>query len=244
MNTRFETTENLPAYIKNANRYHQLSKEEELELAKKICSDPNDTVSINKLVVANLKFVIKMANAFIGQGVSIDDLVNEGNLGLLAAARTFKPEKNTKFITFAQWQIRKHLNMAIVKYSKIVRLPVNQEYDIYKAKKAGVEVNTHTVYLDRPINDGSETTVGDMVLRTDPVHEKVELDHRNYMISVMLEVLNDEERKIVVSKYGLDGEDALDNSEIGTLMNIKPAKVSQLLREARRKMKTIGSTVE
>lgn len=240
---RFETSETLPRYIKNVNSYLPITKEEERELAIKIQADPKDKASRDKLVCANLKFVITLANKFIGQGVPIDDLINEGNVGLIKAAENFKPAKNVKFITYAQFWIRKHLNGAIMNYSKIVRLPANQEYDIYKKRMAGESINTHSVELDRPIHEGSEDTVGDVILKTNPMdtHDR---DHDKYQVSVLMSILTTDEKNVVSMKYGLDGNGALDNRQIADSFNTTTGKIAQILKSARAKMMTRAEVIE
>ena len=144
MSKRFETSESLPQYFKDIEGVSSpLTKAEELQLAARI--QKGDELALNRLVQANLKFVVTLANKFIGMGLSIDDLIQEGNAGLIEAARRFTPDKDVKFITYAQFWIRKRLNLSLCEYGRTVRLPVNQEYDIYKRKMKGEDINLRNV---------------------------------------------------------------------------------------------------
>lgn len=242
---RFETSENLQIRIKDISKYRQITREEEIELALRIRANPQDIDAIHRLTVANLKFVIKLANKFIGQNVSIDDLISEGNLGLIEAATRYNPDtknKNAKFITYAQFWIRKALNGAIANYSKIVRLPMNKEYDIYKRKMAGETVNTHTVELDRPIREGSEDTIGDVLLRVDPMVE-MDREHTVHQVKVLMSRLTAEEKNVVVLKFGLDGDDPHTNKEIAEISQLSVPLVGRLIRSAKTKMKEIAHVV-
>lgn len=246
---RFETAANMPAYMKNIEKYRLLTKEDEHELATRIQSLPADSPgykdALDRLVVANLKFVVRLANTFIGQNVTIDDLINEGNLGLIEAAKRYDPatNKNSKFITYAQFWIRKKLNGAIANYSKIVKLPMNQEYAIYKAKKRGEEVKTHTIQLDRPIREGGEDTLGDVLLRSNP-NDRYDCLHDEFHVRAIMEVLNLEERLVITARFGLDGEDARDNRELAVEMGLLPAQVAKIYKVARDKMRVKARTVE
>lgn len=239
----FDSEENFQMYMKDASKFLPLPKKREHELAVRIraaiaSGDPKlyPKAEIDQLVNANLKWVVKMANKFIGQGVGIKDLVSEGNLGLLHAATVFDPTRDVKFITYAQNWIRKYLNGAIAKYSKIVKLPMNQEYDLYKARKAGEEVNTRTVEIDRPYTSDSDNTVGDMLLRADP-NDAIDRDHDRHVVSVLMSVLTEHERLVVLKRYGFNDGEPLSNQEIADETGLTLNEVGKALRAARAKMK-------
>jgi RNA polymerase primary sigma factor len=117
MSKRFETSSSLPTYFREMSAVAKpLTKTQEHALSVRI--QAGDDEALNELVQANLKFVVTLANKFVGMGVSIDDLIQEGNAGLIEAARRFGSEKDTKFITYAQFWIRKRLNLCLCEYGR------------------------------------------------------------------------------------------------------------------------------
>jgi RNA polymerase primary sigma factor len=224
----------LPQYFKSLDAMSKpLEKCEELVLAGRI--QEGDEVALHSLVQANLKFVVTMANKFIGMGLSIDDLIQEGNIGLIEAARRFTPDKDVKFITYAQFWIRKSLNMALCTHGRTVKLPVNQEYELYKQKIAGESVNLSNVAIDKPVSDEDDTTVGDLILRTefDDPFVKAEMDK---LLARLLNTLKPAEREIVELFYGLEG-DGLSTKEIAEKVDKTPAEVNRALKVARARMR-------
>lgn len=237
MSKRFETSEGLPQYFKQLDaKEDRLTKEQDAALATRI--QAGDDAAFDKLVQSNLKFVVTLANKFIGMGLSIDDLIQEGNLGLMEAARKFTPDKEVKFITYAQFWIRKRLNLALCEHGRTVRIPVNQEYDLYKKKMRGEEVNLHNVELDRPLSsEEGSNTVGDILLKTEAA-DPFEQIERDALIKGFLSVLKDSEKEIVMLFYGLTG-DGLSTKEIAETVDKTPAEVNRALKVARAKMRNI-----
>lgn len=245
MSTRFETSSGLPQYFKSIDGLSKpLTKDEELELAARI--QLGDECALNKLVQANLKFVVTLANKFIGMGVPIDDLIQEGNIGMWTAARKFTPDRGVKFITYAQFYIRKALNNALVDQGKVVRLPMNQEYDLYKQRIAGEDVLPQAVAIDKQVSDEDDTTLGDLILRTD-FQDPVEMDEKAALVTKMLGLLKPSEREIVELFYGFTGtgegdDDGLSTAKIAEMVNKTPAEVNRALKVARARMrKEIGA---
>ncbi len=115
----------LAAYVKRIVRIALLSKEEELRLGKLI-QEKGDERAFRKLVEANLRFVVKVAMRYQGCGLSLLDLINDGNLGVLEAARRYTPEHNVKFITYAVWWIRQAIMQALAAGGGAVRLPIRK----------------------------------------------------------------------------------------------------------------------
>jgi len=234
MSKRFETTDGLPQYFKSIESVAKpLSKTEELALADRI--QAGDEEALNALVTANLKFVVTLANKFIGMGLSIDDLIQEGNAGLIEAARKFTSDKDVKFITYAQFWIRKRLNLSLCDYGRIVRLPVNQEYDIYKRKMKGEEINLSNVQIDKPVGEDGDNTIGDIMLRTD-FADPFENDDTNRVLTRLLSKLRPTEREIIELFYGLVG-DGLSTKEIAQQVGKTPAEVNRALKVARAQMR-------
>ena len=114
----------LDKYLNDISKIDLLSPEEEAELARRI--HDGDELALEKLTRSNLRFVVSVAKQYQNQGLSLNDLINEGNVGLLKAAKRFDETKGFKFISYAVWWIRQSILQAIVEYSRIVRLPVNK----------------------------------------------------------------------------------------------------------------------
>lgn len=127
-------TESIDRYFREVNSISLLTKDEEVELAKKI-KENNDIASINKLVLSNLRFVISVAKQFQNQGLSIEDLISEGNIGLIISAKKFDYTKGFKFISYAVWWIRQSIIQSLAEHSRLISLPLNQVNKIIKIKK-------------------------------------------------------------------------------------------------------------
>ena len=230
--SNFESSEGLPKYFKNIKGLNPLSKEEEHALAVRVAA--GDRQAVDLLVKHNLKLVVKISNRFIGQGVPIDDLIQEGNLGLIRAAEKFTNEKDTRFSTYASLWIRKHCNEAIANVGKIVRIPMNQEYDIYKKKKAGEETpNFRAVRLDAQVSDDNENTVGDRYANCQPeVMTKVEEEYVNHMIASALNRLKPRDREIVKMIYGIGQEEPMGSIEVAREFGLTQVRVCQIMSKA------------
>lgn len=124
----------LDKYLQEIGKYELISVEEEVELAQRIRK--GDQAAIEKLTRANLRFVVSVAKQYQNQGLSLPDLINEGNLGLIKAAEKFDETRGFKFISYAVWWIRQSIMQAINEQSRIVRLPLNQVSSLSKYKKA------------------------------------------------------------------------------------------------------------
>ncbi len=127
----------LDKYLQEIGRYELISVEEEVELAQRIRK--GDQTAIEKLTQANLRFVVSVAKQYQNQGLTLPDLINEGNLGLIKAAEKFDETRGFKFISYAVWWIRQSIMQAINEQSRIVRLPLNQVSSLSKYNKAVAE---------------------------------------------------------------------------------------------------------
>ena len=126
--------ETISAYMKDLSRIPLLTAEEEKELAKKAAE--GNHAAKNKLVNANLRFVIAIAKSYQGRGFELADLISEGNLGLMAAVDHFDVSKGYKFISYAVWWIRQSIQKALSDRSRAIRLPSNKVTEIYQIEKA------------------------------------------------------------------------------------------------------------
>ena len=124
----------LDKYLQEIGREGLITAEEEVVLAKRI--KEGDQIALEKLTKANLRFVVSVAKQYQNQGLSLPDLINEGNLGLIKAAKRFDETRGFKFISYAVWWIRQSILQALAEQSRIVRLPLNQVGSLNKINKA------------------------------------------------------------------------------------------------------------
>ncbi|GIV29426.1 MAG: RNA polymerase sigma factor RpoD [Bacteroidia bacterium] len=124
----------LDKYLQEIGKEELITAEEEVQLAKRI--KEGDEEALEKLTRANLRFVVSVAKQYQNQGLSLPDLINEGNLGLIKAARRFDETRGFKFISYAVWWIRQSILQALAEQSRIVRLPLNQVGSLNKISKA------------------------------------------------------------------------------------------------------------
>jgi len=125
-------TASLDKYLQDIGREALITAEEEVELARRIKN--GDAIALEKLTKANLRFVVSVSKQYQNQGLSLPDIINEGNLGLIKAAQRFDETRGFKFISYAVWWIRQSILQAIAEQSRIVRLPLNQVGSINRLK--------------------------------------------------------------------------------------------------------------
>jgi RNA polymerase primary sigma factor len=126
-------TKSLEKYFQEISKIDLITAEEEVELARRIRD--GDQIALNKLVNANLRFVVSAAKQYQGSGIRLSDLINEGNIGLVKAAKRFDETRGFKFISYAVWWIRQSILQAMSEQSRMVRLPLNKIGEISKIKK-------------------------------------------------------------------------------------------------------------
>ncbi len=129
-NNNHKYSDILAKYLHDLDQIPQISPGEEIELARQI--KKGDKQALNKLVRSNLKFVVYIAREYEERGLPLDELISEGNLGLMEAANRFDPERGYKFISYAVWWIRQSILRALAKYSRLVRVPINRTWVLQK----------------------------------------------------------------------------------------------------------------
>jgi RNA polymerase primary sigma factor len=142
-------SKSLDQYFLEIGKVDLITAEEEIELAIKI--KKGDTKAQDKLVKANLRFVVSVAKQFQNQGLTLNDLINEGNIGLIKAAQRFDETRGFKFISYAVWWVRQGIMQALADQTRVVRLPLNRVGDLTKISKA--YRNLEQEYERKPTTD-------------------------------------------------------------------------------------------
>lgn len=141
----FNEMNTLKLYFKEIGSIPLIKPEEETKLARQI--KKGDKKALNKLVEANLRFVVQIAKGYLGRGLPFPDLINEGNIGLIKAAERFDPERGVKFISYAVWWVRQTIRQSLMDQSRMIRLPANKERYLVKVEKAFFKLSKE---LERP----------------------------------------------------------------------------------------------
>lgn len=198
-------TASLDMYLQDIGRVELITAQDEVVLAQKIRA--GDQQALDKLVKANLRFVVSVSKQYQNQGLSLPDLINEGNFGLIKAAQRFDETRGFKFISYAVWWIRQSILQALAEQSRIVRLPLNKVGLTNKINKAYsqleqeyqrepsaeelailLEINTEEiettlgvaarhVSVDAPFVDGEENTLLDVLRNPNSISSDMELEH-------------------------------------------------------------------
>ena len=205
-------TASLDKYLQEIGREELLSVDEEVELAQRIRQ--GDERALDRLVCANLRFVVSVAKQYQNQGLSLPDLINEGNVGLIKAAQKFDETRGFKFISYAVWLIRQSILQALAEQSRIVRLPLNQVGSLNKINKAiskfeqdfqrkpsseelseildidvdkiseSVSVNGRHTSLDAPFSDSEDNSLMDVLTDADAPNTDSSLNQESLSVEV------------------------------------------------------------
>ena len=255
----------LEVYFKEINRYKLLSREEESELAARIHQGDQD--ALKGLVSANLRFVVTVAKRYVHQGLSLSDLINEGNIGLLKAADRFDETRGFKFISYAVWWIRQSILQSLLDHSRLVRLPQNQTAQLLKINRARTKLQSEGTEnpsdqmiakeLDLKPQDvrrslalnGGEVGLDDQGTGDRPLIETLasdsqpRSDDRLYDrvmredVRRSLQSLCDREAMIISLYYGLGDEEAMTLEAIGKRLGLTRERIRQIKEKALRKMR-------
>jgi RNA polymerase primary sigma factor len=254
----------LDLYLKEIKLIEPLSPQEEISLAQK--AKAGDTVAYQKLVTHNLRFVVAMAKKFQGQGVPFEDLINEGNLGLIRAVRTFDETRGFKFISYAVWWITQRIRTAIQKTGRVVRLPshitesigklyrksleLEQEYEREPSTEELAEISDTTIkWIEDLVKAYSgpvsleDSSIEDRPLieyltSSDPRPEmQLMQDSLKNEISNLVKTLKIRESQVLTEYYGLGEDDPKTLEQIGEILNLSSERVRQIKERALQRLR-------
>jgi RNA polymerase primary sigma factor len=252
-----EGRESLDLYLDEISRVPLLSRDEELELARKAFR--GDVKAQEKLARHNVRFVVSVAKKFQNRGVPLVDLIGEGNLGLMTAARKFDPDRGVKFISYAVWWIRQAVQAAIARHGRPVRVPLNRTADLSRlgrtttllkeklgrmptteelARATGLTVeavrslsalNTEAVRLDQPTRDGENSErIERFAAEQEGTDSSAIANSQTADIEAALATLPPRDAKVLRLYFGLDDGNARTLEEIGRMMGVTRERIRQL----------------
>ena len=254
----------LDLYLKEIKKIEPLSPQEEVALAQQ--AKTGDTEAFQKLVTHNLRFVVAMAKKFQGQGVPFEDLINEGNLGLIRAVNTFDETRGFKFISYAVWWITQRMRTAIQKTGRVVRLPshitesmgklyrksleLEQEFEREPTTKEMAEISDTTI---KWIEDLVKSYSGPVSLEDSSAEDRplieylISNDPRPEMqlmqeslkneIKNLIKKLKDREAHVLTEYYGLGEDDPKTLEQIGEQLDLSGERVRQIKERALQRLR-------
>jgi RNA polymerase primary sigma factor len=256
----------LDQYLREISRYPLITQAEEVRLAQ--CIRTGDEEALDKLVRSNLRFVVSVAKKYQNQGVSLSDLINEGNLGLIRAAHKFDETKGIKFISYAVWWIRQ----ALAEQSRIVRVPLNRAGTLHRIGRRtsallqelgreptaseiaeGMDISMEEVEktlsisqnhlsLDAPLTPGEDNKLLDYLADTqNPGPDSETFEHAlTESIEEVLSTLKEREAKVLRLYFGLDSPEPMTLEEIGSMLGITRERVRQIKEKALSRLRHVS----
>ena len=254
----------LDLYLKEIKKIEPLSPQEEVALAQQ--AKTGDTEAFQKLVTHNLRFVVAMAKKFQGQGVPFEDLINEGNLGLIRAVNTFDETRGFKFISYAVWWITQRIRTAIQKTGRVVRLPshitesmgklyrksleLEQEFEREPTTEEMAEMSDTTI---KWIEDLVKSYSGPVSLEDSSAEDRplieylISNDPRPEMqlmqeslkneIKNLIKKLKDREAHVLTEYYGLGEDDPKTLEQIGAQLDLSSERIRQIKERALQRLR-------
>ncbi len=253
-------------YLQEIGREELLTVEQEVELAQRI--KKGDSKALEKLTKANLRFVVSVAKQYQNHGLSLQDLINEGNVGLIKAAEKYDETRGFKFISYAVWWIRQSIQQAIAEKSNLIKMPINQVETLNKITHASnkfeqehgrrpsldemaenlnieedkiediVKASRRHVSADAPIGSGEGNSLFDVIASDEETQADRELVTESLREEIyrMLNVLNDRERIVITSFFGINQAEQT-MAEIAIKCNLTRERVRQIKEKAIRKLR-------
>lgn len=214
------TTDSLAKYLREIRSYPLLSREEEAELGRRIRAGDGD--ALQRLVCSNLRFVVSVAKRYQHQGVPLADLIDDGNLALLHAARRFDATKGAKFISYAVWWVRQAIVQSLADQGQPVRVPLNWS----AARRRG----RRGISLDAPLRDREDTTLLEVLPdeAAPPPDDGATIDNLADSVAAALAQLPAREANVLRLYYGFGGDEPLTLERIGATLGVTRERVRQI----------------
>ena len=249
-----------------------LSEQEEQELAALLVGK-GKAEAVNKLVESNLKFVVKIVSEFRNPDVPFEDLLNEGNIGLIEAARRFDHRRGTRFVSYAVWWIRRSILLALSRHSDLVRIPTDKMKEVRRIRAieralAGelgrkpnreeisrklqsttarvdqlLQVRRKPLSIDDKIGRDKDIpiSVGLVDQGAENPEERLLQEENQVLIGLALKELSEQERTVIINRFGLEGGRTLTLKEVGERLGITAERVRQVESQAMKRMRKLIS---
>jgi RNA polymerase primary sigma factor len=227
---RIDDSSTLGSYLRDIARLPRLTQDEERELGARI-QRSRDEAALNRLVESNLRFVVCCAKRYRRAGVSFLDLIHEGNLGLMQAARRYDPSRNVKFITYAVWWIREAMTHVLAEQTRAFSFPPRLFWRL--------GATTVDLSLSDTMPGDDAATVGARFARDEhPAIETVLIREAELrLLSAALATLDRREREVVRLRFGLDNDEPRTLQEIGDQLHLSRERVRQIESSAKEKLR-------
>ena len=252
-------------YLKEIGKIPLLTMEEETELAKKMAE--GDEAAHNKMIEANLRLVVSIAKRFVGRGLPLLDLIQEGNLGLIKAVGKFDYTKGYKFSTYATWWIRQAISRAIADHARTIRIPVHMVETMNRVSRATHELvqelgrdpsaaeiaqrldipverveeamraSQDPISLETPVGEEDDSHLGDFIQDASEPADAASFAMLREQLAGVLKTLTPREEKVLRLRYGLEDGKMHTLEEVGAQFDVTRERIRQIEAKALRKLR-------